>query len=127
MTEAGQVQAAYLPCFSSAQGRISAVVPSTSAAARQRGVDSMVAQGFRASPDLAQQLPACIGRKAIAVRALQLLKPRYDGVHAASARVLKRTAPKRSEPGAKDDAGVDQVRILHDALAKHGDGLVYEG
>ena len=51
-------------------------------------------------------------------------EPRDDRVDAARARVLNRAAAKRREARAEDHAGIDQVRILDDALAEHGDRFI---
>ena len=63
------------------------------------------------------------GAKRVAVNAAQLFEPRDDRIDAARARVCERAAAERREAGAEDHAGIDEIRILDDAFAQHGDAL----
>ena len=58
------------------------------------------------------------------MHAAQLFEARENRVDAAAARVLDRAAAKRREARTEDHAGIDQIRIVDDALAQHGDAFV---
>src|ERR1700728_2284926 len=74
-----------------------------------------------------EQAPPWIRPKALAMALLELAEARNDLRHPARARVLQRTPSKRGKPGCEDRTGIEQIGILHHALAQHRDRLVQHG
>ncbi len=83
----------------------------------------MVAQALAGAvtTPFTQRAPAGVGAEARPVALRQAVETCRAGIDAARARVGERAAAKRREAGAEDHAGVNQIRVLDDALAQARD------
>src|SRR5690606_6952514 len=64
--------------------------------------------------------------EAVTVLPRERFEPSDDFRYAALDGVPNRTAGERREPGAENDSGIEQIRILDDAFVPARDGLVHE-
>src|SRR6185437_5632908 len=71
-----------------------------------------------------EQRPALVGSKTCAMSLCELPQTLHTGRDTSRARVMQRAAAKGRKAGAEDDAGIDEVRVLDDALAQTCHALI---